>query len=139
MTTTMPTRDLDRLCRSGLTAADLENLDDDLSGRTAYDRAGEQIGTVDDVLVDTVQLHAPFALVSWGGVLGLGKQQRLVPLEAIDRVTPDGVYLTCDKELVTNGPTYQSDLSGPDAETHYRQVYDAYAIRPSAQTEQPSD
>ena len=53
MSTTMPTRDLDRLSRSGLTAADLENLDDDLSGRTVYDRQSEEIGTIEDVLVDT--------------------------------------------------------------------------------------
>ena len=138
MTTTMPTRDLDRLSRSGLTAADLENLDDDLSGRSVYDRTGEEIGTVDDVLVDTVQLHAPFALVSWGGLLGLGKQQRLIPLEAIDRITPEGVYLSCDKELVTNGPAYQENLVGGDAETHYRQVYDAYGVRLSGQTEHPT-
>jgi hypothetical protein len=138
MTTTMPTRDLDRLSRSGLTAADLENLDDDLSGRTVYDRLGEEIGTVEDVLVDTVQLHAPFVWVSWGGLLGLGKQQRLIPLEAIDRITPEGVYLTCDKELVANGPAYQSDLGGEDAAAHYRQVYDAYGVRPAGQTEQPT-
>ena len=138
MSTTMPTRDLDRLSRSGLTAADLENLDDDFSGRTVYDLQSEEIGTIEDVLVDTVQLHAPFALVSWGGLLGLGKQQRLVPLEAIDRVTPDGVYLSCDKELVTNGPAYQSDLGGPDAEAHYRQVYSTYAITTSGRTEQPT-
>ena len=138
MTTTMPTRDLDRLSRSGLTAADLENLDDDVSGRTVYDKVGREIGTVKDVLVDTVQLHAPFALVSRGGLLGLGKQQRLIPLDAIDRITPEGVYLTCDKELVTSGPAYQEDLGGEDSEAHYRQVYATYGVRPYWQREQPS-
>ena len=53
MSTTMPTRDLDRLSRSGLTAADFENLDDDLSGRRVYDRQSAEIGTIEDVLVDT--------------------------------------------------------------------------------------
>jgi hypothetical protein len=136
VTTTMPTRDLDRLSRSGLTVADLENLDDDLSGRKVYDRTGEEVGTVEDVLVDTVQLHAPFVLVSWGGVLGIGTQQRLIPLEAIDRVTPEGVNLTGDKELVTEGPAYRGDLSGRDAEDHYAQVYGAYGIKPASEAEQ---
>jgi sporulation protein YlmC with PRC-barrel domain len=137
MTTTMPTRNLDRLSRSGLSAADLENLDDDLSGRTVHDRTGEEIGTVEDVLVDTVQLRATFILVSWGGVLGIGKQQRLIPLEAIDRVTPEGVYLKGEKELVTAGPAYRDDLSGPEAEALYAQVYDAYGIKPALGSEQP--
>jgi hypothetical protein len=138
MTTTMPARDLDRLSRSGLTAADLENLDDDLSGRTVYDRGGVEIGTVEDVLVDTVALRAPFVLVGWGGLLGIGKQQRLIPLEAIDRVTPEGVYLNCDKELVTNAPAFEGSTDHEGAELHYRQVYDAYGITPYWQTEQPT-
>ena len=65
MTTTMPARDLDRLSRSGLTAADLDNLDDDLRGHTAYDRVGEEIGTVEDVLVDTLLLRAPGGDQPW--------------------------------------------------------------------------
>ena len=137
MTTTMPTRDLDRLSRSGLSAADLENLDDDLSGRTVYDRTGEEVGTLEDVLVDTVQLKAPFVLVSWGGLLGIGKQQRLVPLEVIDQVTPEGIYLSGDKELVKSGPVYHDDLSRPDAEAHYAEVYAAYRIKPHSQADQP--
>ena len=138
MTMTMPARDLDRLSRSGLTTADLENIDDDLSGRTVYGRLGEEIGTVDDVLVDSAQLRAPFLVVTCGGVLGIGKQQRLVPVEAIDRVTPEGVYLNCDKPLVTNAPAYQDSLEGEDAGLHYGQVYDAFGITPYWQTEQPT-
>ena len=138
MTMTMPARDLDRLSRSGLTPADLENLDDDLTGRTVYDRLGEEIGTVEDVLVDTVRLRAPFVWVSWGGLLGIGKQQRLIPLEAIDRVTPEGLYLNREKELVMNAPASQDSLDGEDAESHYAQVYDAYGITPYWQMGQPT-
>jgi sporulation protein YlmC with PRC-barrel domain len=133
------TRNLDRLSRSGLTTADLENLDDDLIGHTVYDRQGEETGTVEDVLVDTVRLRATFLVVSWGGLLGLGKQQRLVPLEAIDRVAPEGVHLNRDKDLVTNAPPFQENLEGEDAELLYGQIYDAYGITPHGQTEQPSD
>lgn len=136
--TTMPARDLDRLSRSGLTTADIENLDDDLTGRTVYDRLGEEIGSVEDVLVDAARLRAPFIVVSWGGVLGIGKQQRLVPLEAVDRVTGEGVYLSRDKDLVTNAPAYQAGVEGDDAELHYRQVYETYAINPYLEPEQPT-
>lgn len=130
MTMTMPARDLDRLSRSGLTSADLANLDDELTGRTVHDRLGEEIGAVEDVLVDTVRLQAPFILVSWGGLLGIGKQQRLIPIEAIDRTTAEGVYLNRDKELVTSTPAYQANLEGEDAELHYAAVYDVYGVTP---------
>ena len=137
MSATMQTRELDRLSRSGLSTADIENLDQDLSGRTVYDRTGEEIGSVEDLLVDTVRLQAPFVVVSWGGLLGIGRQQRLIPVEAIDRVTPQGIYLEADKEQVTTAPSCRDDISGADAVAHYAEVYDVYGIAPSAQTEQP--
>ena len=138
MTTTMPARDLDRLSRSGLSAADLENLDVDLSGRTVYDRLGEEIGSVEDLLVDTVRLHAPFALVSWGGLMGLGKQQRLIPMELIDRVAPEGVYLNAEKQIVTSAPAYHEGMATEDAELHYREVYRAYGVSVPSPTGQPT-
>src|SRR5689334_1984261 len=106
MSTIMQTRELDRLSRSGLTAADLENLDEDLAGRTVHDRMGEEIGTVEDELIDPRRLRAPFMLVAWGGLLGIGRQERLIPMELIDRAESEAVYLSCDRDLVTSAPGY---------------------------------
>jgi hypothetical protein len=130
MTMTMPARELDRLSRSGLSPADIENLDDDLVGRPVHDRTGEEIGTVEDVLIEPRHLHAPFVLVQWGGLLGLGRQERLVPMEAVERIEPGGVYLNRDKDLVTSAPGYQDNMSLEDAELHYQAIYDLYGITP---------
>ena len=138
MTMTMPARELDRLSRSGLSAADLENLDDDLAGRTVFDRAGEQIGTVEDELVEPRQLRVPFLIVHWGGVLGIGKQQRLIPMEAVNRVEADGVYIEQDKELIVSAPPYQDNMDVEDAELHYSAIYDLYGITPYWMGQQPT-
>jgi sporulation protein YlmC with PRC-barrel domain len=138
MTMTMPARELDRLSRSGLSAADLENLDDDLAGRTVYDRAGEEIGTVEDELVEPRQLRVPFLIVAWGGLLGIGKQQRLVPMEAISRIEVDGVHIDRDKDLIVSAPAYHDNLEVEDAELHYSAVYDLYGITPYWMGQQPT-
>lgn len=131
MSVTMPTRDLDRLSRSGLTAADLENLDEDLAGRAVVDRAGEQIGSVEDELVDPRRLNAPFVLVSWGGMLGIGRQQRLVPTEVVDHVDEEGgVHLGRVREVVTSGPPYADQPDEAEAERHYASVYEHYELTP---------
>ena len=130
MTTTMPARGLDRMSRTGLTVDDLENLDEDLSGRTVYDRNGDEMGEVEDELVDSRLLQAPFLLIGWGGILGLGHQQRLVPMEAISRTDPGGVVIDRDRETIESSPAYREGLQGDDAELMYREAYDAYGITP---------
>lgn len=130
MTIRMPARELDRLSASGLSPADLANLEDDLVGRAVYDRMGEEIGTVEDVLVSRELLRAPFLIVRWGGVLGIGRQQRLVPTESVDRIDGEAIYLSLDHEAVTNGPAYPGDADGDEAEAHYAQVYRHYGLEP---------
>src|SRR5512135_163562 len=130
MTITMPARELDRLSQSGLSTADLENLDEDLVGRPLYDRLGEEIGSVDDLLVSRQLLRAPFVVVRWGGLLGIGRQMRLVPVETLERVAPDAVYVGLDREVVTASPAFRDDLEGDDAELQYASVYAHYGLAP---------
>jgi sporulation protein YlmC with PRC-barrel domain len=138
MTMTMPARELDRLSRSGLSAADLENLDDDLAGRTVYDQTGQEIGNVEDELVEPRRLKVPFLIVQWGGVLGIGKQQRLIPMEAVNRVEADGVHIDREKDLIGSAPAYQDHMEVEDAELHYSAVYDLYGVTPYWIEQQPT-
>lgn len=128
MSVTMPTRDLDRLSRSGLTAADLENLDEDLAGRPVLDRAGEEIGSVEDELVDPRQLRAPFLVLTWGGVFGIGRQHRLVPIEVVDRVEDDAVHISRVREVVESAPAYSEPVSPDEAVPQYVATYEHYGL-----------
>jgi PRC-barrel domain len=129
MTITMPARELDRLGDSGLSTADLANVDDDVQGRVVYDRLGEEIGTVDDLLVSRQLLEAPFAIVRWGGILGLGRQERLVPM-AIVTVQPNALVVERDREAVQTAPSLREELEGDDAEAYYAAVSDHYGVDP---------
>ena len=130
MTMTMPARELDRLSLSGLTTEDLPELSEDLTGRTLLDRLGQMVGSVADVMIDAERFRAPFLLIGSGGLLGLGRQFRLIPRDAIARVEEDAVYIDRDKDLILSGPVFKDDLTGDEAERHYADVYTHYGITP---------
>ncbi len=130
MTITMPARELDRLSLSGLTADDLADLSEDLSNRTACDRLGEMVGTVEDVMIDAQRLRAPFLIIGSGGILGLGRQHHLVPRDLVTRVDENAVYIDRDKDQLLSGPAYRDGMAGDDAESHYAEVYAHFGVTP---------
>lgn len=130
MLTVMPPRELDRLTRAGLSADDFRDLPIDPSGITAVDRMGEEVGTVDDALVDPASLRTAFLMVSDGGVLGVGRHMRLVPLDAVERLDNQLVVIDRDRDLIQAAPAYRDDFSEDDRENHYLAVYDLYGVEP---------
>ena len=73
------TRDLEPLTSSGLSRGPSR----DLRGRDVVDRDGETVGTVADMLIDPNRVSPASWCSTGGGLLGMGKKQYLVPLEAI--------------------------------------------------------
>jgi len=67
--------------------------DEDIRGRRVYDQDGNEIGKVDDLLVDPSQRRVRFLQVTSGGFLGLGGTMMLVPVEAITMVSDDRVEI----------------------------------------------
>ena len=121
------TRDLEALSHSGLELADPAM---DLRGRDAYDRSGEAIGTVADVFIDPEQRKVRMIEVATGGgLLGLGKKQFLVPVEAIAGGDPRTVYIDKTKDEILAGPEYHA-TEGDEEEAHYGEVYAHYGKEP---------
>ena len=60
---------------------------DDARGRTVIDQHGNDIGDVNDLIVDPQQRKVRFLLVTSGGFLGIGSRMMLIPTESISRVT----------------------------------------------------
>ena len=126
MNTTI-TRDLEALTHSGLELADPAM---DLRSRDAYDRNGDQVGTIADVLIDPDQRKARMLEVATGGgLLGMGKKQFLVPVEAIAGGDPRTVYIDKVKDEILAGPEYRPDQIDEE-EAHYAEVYAYYDKTP---------
>jgi len=128
------TRDLDPLTSSGL---ELDDPSRDLRGREVVDEDARDIGTVADMLIDP-QLRVARLLVleTGGGLLGMGKKQYLVPLEAVSDDARQ-VRINRSKDEITREPEYRL-AGGDEGELQYVQAYVAYGIRPYWEVEAAS-
>ena len=84
------TATLVRLSDTELTVADPAA---DIRDRLVVDRYGEEIGEVDDLLIDDRDKRVRFLEVASGGLLGIGETKFLIPVEAITTISDETVYV----------------------------------------------
>ncbi len=128
MATTLPVRYLNRLSRTGLTAEDLRDLPTDPAGIDAVDMMGEEIGTIEDALIDPVTLQAPFLVLVGGGILGIGRHERLIPRAAVIRFNSALVVVDRIRDLILSTPDFRDDMDRDEFENHYLAVSDLYGV-----------
>ena len=108
-----------RLGETDLTVADRRA---DVRGRKVVDAAGEDVGNVDDLLVDDTETRVRMLRVEHGGFLGIGADHFLVPVDAVTSVTEDAVHIDRERARLTDVPGYDPDVA--KAPTYYGDVYD---------------
>jgi len=118
-----------RLSDTELTVADPA---EDIRDRQVIDRDGEEIGEVDDLLIDEADKRVRFLEVASGGFLGLGKTKFLLPVEAITRISDDTVYVSQTRQHIAGAPHYDPDLIHQEASEggYYEGVYRHYGYPP---------
>jgi sporulation protein YlmC with PRC-barrel domain len=83
-----------------------------IMGTPVKNHQGEELGKIHDIVIDS-QGHIPFAVLSYGGFLGLAGKLVAVPFSALE-FDPMGKYLILDttKEKFDSAPAFKvSDLS----------------------------
>lgn len=113
-----------KLSDANLTVAD-SNVD--IRGRSVVDRNGDEIGTVDDLLIDDREQRVRFMQVASGGFLGLGETKFLIPVDAITRLGDDTVHIDQTRERVAGAPRYDPALV---SDTYWAETYGYYGYRP---------
>ena len=97
-----------KLSDAGLTVTDPA---EDIRGRKVMDQNGEEVGDVDDLLMDERERKVRFMRVATGGFLGLGETKFLLPVDAIARMDQDNVFIDQSRERIAGGPQYDPDLT----------------------------
>jgi len=113
-----------RLSDTDLTLAD---RDEDIRGRDVRDMSGEDLGKVDDLLIDDQEHKVRFLQISSGGFLGLGATKFLLPVDAITGITVDTVYVNQSRERVAGAPRYDPTLVD---ERYVSDLYGHYGYPP---------
>lgn len=95
----------------------------DVRGRTVVDRFGEEVGRVDDLMVDDREHKVRFLRVGEGGFLGIGQSHYLVPVDAIVSVDPDRVRIDRERGAMGDVPRYDPELADQPDQDYYGDVY----------------
>ena len=89
----------------------------ELIGKNVVNNKGEGLGEIKDLVVDTTSGKVQYAVISFGGFLGLGDKLFAYPLEKFERMGERGrLALNVDKEKMKSAPGFD-DKSWPNFTT----------------------
>ncbi len=79
-------------------------------GTSVYNTQGEKIGSVEDVVLDKMSNEIMFAVVSFGGFLGVGKKYHPLPWARLDyQPEEDGYVVGLSKEALEAAPSFDME------------------------------
>jgi uncharacterized protein YrrD len=97
-------------------------------GTTVKDPAGNTIGTVEDVVLDKMSNNIMFAVLSFGGFLGIGEKYHPIPWSALNYVPNEDAYVvkyTEDQLKAAPADTIE-ELTKDNGIPYRDRVYDYY-------------
>lgn len=84
-----------------------------------WNQNGEQVGEVDDMVLDLDNSNIAYVIIGTGGFLDLGEKDILIPWTSLELQTTatggqaDGFILTADPEMLSNFPDFDLSTSLP--------------------------
>ena len=100
-----------------------------VEGTAVYNRDDERLGKIEYFMVDKRSGQAEYAVLSFGGLFGLGDNHHPLPWNVLTYDPERGGYVVdLDKELLKSGPSFRAGEE-PDFDENYdRRVFDYYGI-----------
>lgn len=78
-----------------------------VNGTNVYNTAGEKLGSVYDVMLDKISGKAQYAVMSFGGFLGIGDKYTPLPWNQLKYDTQQGGYVVgIDRSRLEKAPAY---------------------------------
>ena len=88
-----------------------------VEGTDVYNTKGEHLGAIEHVMIDKLSGQVAYAVMSFGGFLGIGEKYHPLPWQVLDYDTSRGGYvIDLDKKTLEGAP-YYGDTSDPSAWT----------------------
>lgn len=102
---------------------------DRVEGTAVYNRKGEHLGKISNFMVDKLSGQVRYAVLSFGGFLGIGNDHYPLPWTMLDYDKAQGGYvINLDRDVLDNAPRFADD-ERPDYDEHYgRNVYQYYGL-----------
>lgn len=103
-----------------------------VQGTSVRNSADESLGKIEDVVIDKQSGRIVYAVLSFGGFLGLGERHFAIPWEAL-RYSPqlEAYQLDIDKETLERAPGYESGNEPDMSDQRWgEQIYTYYGYDP---------
>src|SRR6201996_6223562 len=97
-------------------------------GTNVHDPAGNKIGTIEDVILDKQSNSIMFAVVGFGGFLGMGEKYHPIPWASLDYEPNEDAYVVSyTKEQLQAAPSGSiEELTRGDGMQFRDRTYDYY-------------
>jgi hypothetical protein len=105
---------------------------DKVQGTTVYNTAGESLGMIHDIMLDKPSGRVAYAIMSFGGFLGIGNQYHPLPWSALKYDTSLGGYVVAlDNRQLEGAPAYAMGTEPDWTDRAYEQkIHDFYGVGP---------
>ena len=104
---------------------------DKVEGTKVYDPAGEHIGSIERILVEKRSGKVSYAVLSFGGFLGMGHDHYPLPWSKLNYDQDLGGYrVDVTKAQLEGAPKYERENDEYWTEENGRRVYDYYGVTP---------
>jgi sporulation protein YlmC with PRC-barrel domain len=101
-------------------------------GTDVKDTSGATIGKVEDIMLDKQSTNIMYAVVGFGGFLGMGEKYHPVPWSQLDYNKADGAYVVpYTKDQLKAAPADSLDaLTREDGMAYRDRAYEYYKVKP---------
>ena len=102
-------------------------------GEAVVNRQDENLGKIDELVIDAREGRLAYAVLSFGGFMGMGEKLFAIPWKAFEfSNTENKLILNVDKEMLKTAPGFDKDAKWPDFadRTWGDGVYKYYDLEP---------
>ena len=101
-----------------------------ITGTNVTNQKGESLGEIKDLMIDTESGSVNYAVLSFGGFLGLGDKYFAIPFEAFSvNTATEKFVLNVNKDRLENAPGFDKDnWPKTNDHTYWNNLYDHYGI-----------
>jgi sporulation protein YlmC with PRC-barrel domain len=102
---------------------------DKVVGTNVYNNEGDKLGSVDDLIIDKHSGHVRYAVMEFGGFLGMGTDRYPLPWSMLKYDTEkEGYVVPLDKRRLEDAPRYGEDEVPEYTSDYGRRVNGYYGV-----------
>ena len=102
---------------------------DRVEGTKVYNTAGDKLGSIDYLVIDKRSGQVRYAVLEFGGFLGMGTDRYPLPWQVLKYDTnQDGYVVPLDRARLEGAPRFESEERPDYDDTYGRGVYSYYGV-----------